>query len=92
MRRRVVVQQGGGVAEFGQAQVQDQVGGLEPYVGFEAGGAAEGRGPVPAGSALSVRRRWTSVVAISASASSSRARAQVPLVAGESADGNPGPP
>lgn len=46
-----------------EAEVEQEVGGLEPYVGFETGVAAQGHGPVPCGCAFGfhhpgvVRRR-----------------------------------
>jgi hypothetical protein len=44
-----VGEEGRGVLLLDEAQVEQQVGGLEPNVGIEAGVAAQGRGPVPCG-------------------------------------------
>lgn len=47
-----VGQEGGGVLLLDEAEVEQEVRGLEPYVGFEAGVAAQGHGPVPCGRAF----------------------------------------
>ncbi len=47
-----VGEEGRGVFLLDEALVEQEVGGLEPYVGFEAGVAAQGHGPVPGGCAF----------------------------------------
>jgi hypothetical protein len=41
-----------GVFLLDEAEVKQEIGGLEPYVGFEAGVAAQGHGPMPGGCAF----------------------------------------
>ncbi len=54
-----VGEEGRGVFLLDQASVEQEVGGLEPYVRVEAGVAAEGHGPVPGGGALGFQRPGT---------------------------------
>lgn len=56
-----VGEEGGGVPLLHQAEVEQEVGGLEPYVRFETGLAAEGHRPVARGGALGLHHPGAAV-------------------------------